>query len=238
MGACVVTITDRLAAVLAAVPATQTGHQAPRPRFSRTDDCERALVLDFAHPRARDMNNPRYILAASVGTVVGEVLERAAKSLGAIVQERVVLAPMTGNLDVRWPDRTGLGFANEVWDWKVVGDKAWKRVAGPRGEPNRKHVVQVNAYAVATNARRWALLYLRGRSIFGDELEWRVHTGAADPHLALAAQEKWQRVEAHVKAGTLPVIPDGYDPARFPCGWCGHKERCHGAAEEDASDAA
>ena len=220
-------VTDRLQAILdAALDAANADKQEPRARFSNAADCERALALDFAHG-PRGMAETRYILAAACGTAVGEVLERGAAKIGAVVQEAVTLPPMRGNLDVRFPGEA-------VWDWKVVGEKSWKRV---KGAANPKHLVQIHAYCAATGSPRYVLAYLRGRSIFGDSLEWRIHTGAADPAVAAAAQAKWTGILAHVAAKTLPVIPEGYGPESFPCAtrgkaglsiWCSHYSHCYG----------
>jgi hypothetical protein len=220
-----VTTAERLQAILdAALVAANADKQTPRARPSNATDCPRALALDFVHG-PRDMAQLRYVLAAACGTAVGNVLEAGAAKAGALCQERISLPPMAGSLDSRFP---GEG----VWDWKVVGEKSWKRV---KDGPNEKHVAQLAVYCAATRETRWTLAYVRGVSIFKDELEWRVFTGHADPAQAERIQTKWTRILRHVEERTLPVIPDTYGPESFPCAtrgkeglsvWCGHYQHC------------
>lgn len=230
---------ERLQAVLdASLRAANHAKQEPRARFSNAADCERALCLDFVHG-PREMADIRHVLAAACGTAVGEVLEDGGALIGAWAQQRVKLPPMTGALDLRFQDEYPHKLSDlketggEVWDWKVVGEKSWKRV---RDAPNPKHLTQIHGYCAGTKATRWVIAYLRGVSIFKDEMEWRIYCGVADPAVAERAQAKWQRVLAHKAAGTLPVIPEGYGPDRFPCGWmkqgalvqgCGHFKHCY-----------
>jgi hypothetical protein len=231
------TTAERLQAILdAALVAANAAKQEPRARFSNAADCERALALDFTHG-PREMTDVRHVLAAACGTAVGEVLEAGGAHIGAWAQQTAKLWPMVGNLDLRFPlegsNPNEAPSGGEVWDWKVVGEKSWKRV---KTEPNPKHLTQIHGYCAATRSFRWVLAYLRGVSIFKDEMEWRIYTGIADPARAEAAQAKWQSVLAHVKAKTLPVIPEGYGPETFPCAtrgksglsvWCGHYSHCH-----------
>jgi hypothetical protein len=222
-----VTTSERLHAILdAALVEANADKQEPRARFSNADDCERALALDFVHG-PRGMADVRYVLAAACGTAVGEVLENGGSRIGAWAQQRVTLPPMAGSLDLRFPLEATTDpdhpEGGEVWDWKVVGEKSWKRI---KTEPNPKHLTQIHSYCAATRSDRWVLAYLRGTSIFKDEMEWRIYRGHANPEVAETAQAKWVRVLDHVKRKTLPVIPPEYSPSGFPCNWCGHKVAC------------
>lgn len=196
---------------------------------SAGDSCERALVLDELEG-PRPTQELRYALAAACGTAVGAVLEAGCKRMGWKVQERVKLErdglDVWGSLDVRAP--------GAVVDFKLVGEKSWKRVAK---EPAWRNVLQVNGYSVAAPEPGWVLVYLRGRDIF-DEMDansWRLYAGASDPSLAKQLTHTWERVLGHVLAGQAPPRPRDFSAARYPCGggteWqCGHFEKCWGGA--------
>ena len=201
----------------AALVASNDAAQKPRPRISSSGDpCERAQVLDLLRGK-RPMTDIRHVLAAACGTVVGDVIEAGARRLGHWTQEKVEIGGVPGTLDIR------LSTKDSVIDLKVVGKKAWKRC---QTAPQPKHVIQVNAYAVATNCERWELWYLRGESIWRDALEWRLWHGDADAMSAdVEVVQRWRRVTAHATAKTLPEIPREFSPTAFPCGWCHHREQ-------------
>lgn len=218
----------------AALLAVQEGGRAEweagaRHFFSNAgDDCLRALVLDELEG-PRPTQELRYALAMACGSAVGAVLEAGCKKLGWKVQERVKLErdglDVWGSLDVHAP--------GAVIDFKLVGEKSWKRVAK---EPAYKNVLQVNGYAVAEAEPGWVLVYLRGRDIFDaiDVDSWRIYSGASDPSLAKQLTHTWETVLGHVLAKEPPPRHRDFAANRFPCGglWgrCGHFEKCWGGS--------
>jgi hypothetical protein len=216
---------EMLDAVLyATLKAATEGLRPFRYSFSGAGNpCARALVYEA---RRHDAGLPphgarevKHAMAAACGNAVGELLEAGCHKLGWDTQAPVIMngaVRVTGTLDVIAP-----GF---VLDWKLVGEKSWKRAVKA---PSDKHVTQVNGYAHAKGEPSWVLAYLRATSIFKPgELEWRIYNGETDPIAAKALVGTWAEVDAHRKAKTLPERPEAFSPAGFPCGWCNFKTEC------------
>jgi hypothetical protein len=174
--------------------------QTPHERFSTALGCLRSHVYDF---RLLDegkwpaiVDRPaRWNFAAMTGSAVGWLIESAAERLGAKTQHATVLDGIHGDLDIEWPD--------SIWDLKWSGDYAWREA---KKRANEKHVGQVNAYAVARNKPRWALIYLPIAQLGkGEALEYVIHEGAADAEKARQdVTDRWAEVRKHREAGTLP----------------------------------
>lgn len=192
------TTEERLAAVMQECRKSPT--QTPHARFSTALGCLRSHVYDF---RLLDkgewpdvIDRPaRWNFAAAAGHAIGWQIESAAERLGAKTQHAVALDRIHGDLDIEWPD--------EIWDLKWVGDFAWREA---KKGPNPKHAAQCNAYAVARQKPRWALIYLPLAHLGkGESLEWIVWPGESDPdQAAREVVARWRTVEEHRKDGTLP----------------------------------
>jgi len=213
---------------------TLTGAQPFRYRFSSAGEpCLRALVYDAQD--ADDGKEPpaesrklSHLLSAVCGTAVGAHLEKAAALLGYETQKAHEFS--TGGIVIR--GSSDIAAPGCVLDLKLVGEKKWERV---QKEPDLKHLMQVNGYAVQNDSPRWALLYLRGLTIFdgSEEPETLLHEGAASIELAQVLCGIWEDVEQHRKLRTLPERVFGAKPDGWPCAWCRHLERCAPEREEE-----
>ena len=174
--------------------------QTPHPRFSSALSCLRAHVYDVRLVDAGQwpdvVDRPaRWNFAAMVGISVGDLIETAARRLGATTQQPADLGGIKGNLDIEWGDY--------VLDLKWCGDYKWKQIKKAAID---KEVAQVNAYAVARGKPLWALIYLPTFMLGkGEALEYIIHEGKADKEKAHRdVTERWALVEEHRAAGTLP----------------------------------
>lgn len=189
---------ERMAAVMAECRKAPT--QTPHARFSTALGCLRSHVYDFrlldkgAWPEVVD-RPARWNFAAMAGSSIGWLIESAAERLGAVTQQGATLDGIHGDLDIEWPEA--------IWDLKWCGDYAWREA---KKAPKAAHVAQVNAYAVARNKPRWALIYLPLAQLGkGESLEWIAHEGDADAIRADAdVTMRWALVKAHRAVGTLP----------------------------------
>ena len=89
--------------------------------------------------------------------------------------------------------------------------------------------VDFNAYAYALKKPRWALIYVRGTSLFWTkkEIEIRIHEGDTDPAAAGEnVTERWLEISDHLAAGTTPEIPFSMSLGRFPCNACRFNPEC------------
>lgn len=187
-----------MAAVMAECRKAPT--QTPHARFSTALGCLRSHVYDFrlldkgAWPEVVD-RPARWNFAAMAGSSIGWLIESAAERLGAVTQQGATLDGIHGDLDIEWPEA--------IWDLKWCGDYAWREA---KKAPKAAHVAQVNAYAVARNKPRWALIYLPLAQLGkGESLEWIAHEGDADAIRADAdVTMRWALVKAHRAVGTLP----------------------------------
>lgn len=192
------TVAERMAAVMAECRKAPT--QTPHARFSTALGCLRSHAYDFrlldASKWPEVIDRPaRWNFAAMAGSSIGWLIESAAERLGALTQQGATLDGIHGDLDIEWED--------EIWDLKWCGDYAYRAA---RKGPNPKHVAQVNAYAVAREKPRWALIYLPLAQLGkGEALEWLAHEGEANA--AAAAMDvilRWSVVSDHRAAHTLP----------------------------------
>jgi len=214
---------------------------APRSRSFRYsfsgagETCLRSLVYD-AHdaddgkPPAVSKGEVSWSLSAACGTAVGDALEAAGLLLGYRSQVRALFD--TGAIKVMGNGDT---TTDDIQiDWKVVGENKWERI---QKQPDDKHRLQVNGYAVALDRPRWALVYLRGITIYDGSKtpEVKIHAGEASVELAQDLCGVWESVETHRKLRTLPERVFEAAPDKFPCGWCRHQSRCLTQSPEEGT---
>ncbi len=220
------TTAERLRALFAAAAAEPRSRDFRYSFSGAGDPCLRALVYDAqdaddGKPPAEAKRELSWVLSSACGTAVGALLEESAKALGG--RSQVAAEFDTGSVAVR--GSLDLTFPGVVWDFKLVGEKSWAKV---EKRPDPKHVLQVNGYAVATDAKAWALIYVRGTTIFDGSPtpEVRIHEGEASVEKAQELCGVWESVETHRRLRTLPERVWEASPDRWPCGWCRHLERC------------
>lgn len=210
---------------------TLTGTQKFRYRFSSAGDpCLRALTYDAFDaddgvPPAESSRRLRDILAMACGNAVGEKLEEAARALGHQTQTPHEFD--TGA--VRISGRSDVADRRVVLDIKLVGERSWSRA------PHPKHILQVNGYAVQNDSPAWALLYVRGTTIFDEdspEVETRLFTERTSLEKAQELVGIWEEVHTHRTLRTLPERVFGAKPDGWPCKWCRHLKRCDPQKEE------
>jgi hypothetical protein len=196
--------------------------RAPRYGFSDAAACARGHVYAFREWEATGAltplrTPPSWLYQAAAGNGIGAALEEAARRLGWQTQ-----------VPVRW-ESDGLvveGMADIVapdfvLDGKWVRRYSWKHV---QEAPKPEHWIQVHGYGHALG-KPWVGVLYQQQKDYGEDTPWLLHQGETDPSVAAQVVAHWSEVDAHRKAGTLPVRP--YVEPSFECArFCAYGDQC------------
>jgi len=202
-----------------------------RPRLSSAGKCIRALSYHRqAYPETDPMPS-RLGLVFETGDVLHDWMDDHLRKLGLPVErheQRVEVRTPKGLLVTGHFDRSIGG--STIIDYKTSSDPGFQ-LARRQDAALPEHRAQTNSYLHACQKDERLRQYRDGLVVMFNvetrEEPWPTPPIAYDPDAAAAVLTKFDEVEDHAKAGTLPERPHP-SPHQYPCKVCTWRRQCWG----------
>lgn len=220
-------------ALIAQLDASKEEHvsQSSRPHASASMalGCARAVGYKVAGVPEEEAPTLKRSLAFALGIFVHGHVQAALERLYADFRAEVRWdhGAVTGRADGLYSDADGA----VVVEIKTVSAKAAERATSYG--PSEEHAMQAALSAVAFGASRTHLIYIAKADVEPALQEW---VRSVDLAAAITEERRLARIADAVVAGQhIPrrrrgVVMDP-DKGRYPCVWCGFRQRCLGDGE-------